>query len=130
MSCAGEDIEYPASGGCGVDDAIGRYERELAGFGEVDEAGVADFLTAAEVALDFDKDIVGAKSGDELIEAVRSLVIRQVAQGALLIAGQGEKTIAVGGKLVPAHEALGFCAAKFSLGDETAEVLVAGEVLD
>jgi len=92
---------------------------------------VAEFLVAELVTLEFYIYIVAAVEGDELFEEGAGCGFASVGEGcgerAFVAAGEADEAFGILGKVVEGSGAFGFGGlAHFELGDELAEILVAG----
>ena len=127
----GEDVEDFAVVRIGVADAVGGDDGEAQGAGEAEGGLVAEFLIAELVALELDVDIVAAVEGGELFEEGAGCGFAACCEGGgertFVAAGEADEAVGILGEVVEGGGAFGFGGlAHFELGDELAEILIAG----
>jgi hypothetical protein len=131
MADGGEDVEDFAVLRIGVADAIGGENRKVEGAGKAQGGLVAEFLVGKLVALELDVYIVAAVEGGELFEegAAGGLAagFERVGQRTFVAAGEADESLGVLGEVVEGGGTFGFGGlSHFELGDELAEILIAG----
>jgi hypothetical protein len=127
----GEDVEDFAVVWAGVADAVGGDDGEAERAGQAERGLVAGFFVGELVALELDADILAAVEGDEVFEedAAGGLATGGEGSGewAFVAAGEAEEAFGVLGEVVVGGGSFGLGGfAHFELGDELAEVLIAG----
>ena len=127
----GEEVEDFAVAGLGVADAVGGDGGEVHGAGEAEGGLVAGFFFALVVALEFDVDIVGAVEADESFEEGAgggfAACCECGGERAFVAAGEAEEAGGILGEVVVGGCAFGLGGlTHFELGDELAEILIAG----
>jgi hypothetical protein len=127
----GEEVEDFAVAGLGVADAVGGDDGELERAGEAEGGLVAGFFFALVVALELDVDVVRAVEAGELFEEGAGGGFAAGGEGggerAFIAAGEADESFGILGEVVVGGCAFGLSGlAHFEMGDELAEILIAG----
>jgi hypothetical protein len=131
---AGEDVQYLAFRGAGVEDAVGGQERDFQ-FPRQAGGGFEDAVfPAPEMALHLDEDAVcaedAAQPAQEIARGLAVIAPQGFVKRTFLIAGEANEAGGELGQFIPTDGALRLGAAEFGARDQAAEVLVAEARLD
>ena len=127
---AGEYVEQLALIRLSVAGAVGGYERETGRTRQLDGALVARFFVAKEVALQFGVDVARAEDRGEPVDALAAgALLDRFGERAALVAGEADQAFGELGEVVHGRGGLAFRRVELHLGDQAAEVAVAGFAL-
>ena len=131
ISNGGEDVAKFTLPRRRIADTIGRQQRKLQRAGNFDGGAVARFLLAMKMALQFHIDVALAKicrSGDSTECRASSIppLSQRGGERAVIAPGQADQSASMFLQFLLADSAFAFLRPQLHLGDQAAEILVAG----